>query len=138
MYEFVNFTACVISTITAYAIWPVLSPDLRFIFAFFSWAFLPICFLSACILETYVEFDLDLSQPVGYTDISTQQFMFLLFMSMGRDYISELQPLTGLLFIPQIYEYGEPRWNDINRVKPKTLDKNLSQCHFVHYKSHMD
>jgi hypothetical protein len=31
----------------------------------------------------------------------------LLFMSMGRDYVSELLPPTGLLFIPQVmYECG--------------------------------
>jgi hypothetical protein len=29
------------------------------------------------------------------------------------DYVSELRPSTGLLFIPQmIYEHGEPWWND--------------------------
>jgi hypothetical protein len=37
----------------------------------------------------------------------------LLFMSMGRDYVSELWPQTVLLFISQaIYEYGERRWNE--------------------------
>jgi hypothetical protein len=40
------------------------------------------------------------------------------------------------LFIPQIYEYGE-RWNDIDRGMPKNLEKNLSQCHFVHYTFHV-
>jgi hypothetical protein len=31
----------------------------------------------------------------------------LLFVSVGRDYVSELRPPVGLLFIPQlIYEYG--------------------------------
>jgi hypothetical protein len=29
-------------------------------------------------------------------------------------------------------------WNEIDRGKPKYSGKNLSQCHFVHYKSHMD
>jgi hypothetical protein len=38
----------------------------------------------------------------------------LLFMSMGRDYVSELRPSTGLFFSPKmLYECGELWWNDI-------------------------
>jgi hypothetical protein len=36
------------------------------------------------------------------------------------------------------YEFGERRWNYIDRRKPKNSEKNLSQCHFVNHKSHMD
>jgi hypothetical protein len=32
----------------------------------------------------------------------------------------------------------EHRWNEIDRGKPKYSGKNLSHCHFVHYKSHID
>jgi hypothetical protein len=32
----------------------------------------------------------------------------------------------------------EQQWDDIDREKPKDLEKNLSQCHFVYHKSHMD
>jgi hypothetical protein len=50
---------------------------------------------------------------------------------MRRDCVSELLPLTDILLIPQmIYEYGERRWNDIDRGKPKNSEKNLPQCHF--------
>jgi hypothetical protein len=45
----------------------------------------------------------------------------------------------GLLFLLQmIYEYGKPEWNDTDREKPKNSGKNLSQCHFVNHKPHMD
>jgi hypothetical protein len=37
-----------------------------------------------------------------------------------------------------IYEYGERRWNDIDRGNPKKSEKNLSQSHFIKHKSHMD
>jgi hypothetical protein len=37
-----------------------------------------------------------------------------------------------------IYGYGESWGYDIDRIKPKISDKNLSQCHIVHYKSHID
>jgi hypothetical protein len=37
-----------------------------------------------------------------------------------------------------IYEYGEQWWNDTDRENQKNLEKNLSQCHIFHHKSHMD
>jgi hypothetical protein len=57
---------------------------------------------------------------------------------MGRDYISELQPPTGLLFIAQIYEYEKAWYNDTDRGKPKISKVNLSQCRYVYHKSHID
>jgi hypothetical protein len=37
-------------------------------------------------------------------------------MSTGRDYVSELPPVMGLSFIPQvIYEHAKPGWNDIDK-----------------------
>jgi hypothetical protein len=36
------------------------------------------------------------------------------------------------------FQVMEHRWNEIDRGKPKYSGKNLSQCHFIHHKSHMD
>jgi hypothetical protein len=53
--------------------------------------------------------------------------------------VSELQPPTGLLFIPQMISvYGGPRWNDNDRGKLKNSEKNLPQYHFVHLTYHTD
>jgi hypothetical protein len=50
-----------------------------------------------------------------------------MFLSKGWDYVPELWPPTGLLFIPQmVYKSGELQWNDIVRGKLKNLEKNLS------------
>jgi hypothetical protein len=35
----------------------------------------------------------------------------------------------------QVMEHG---WNEIDRGEPKYSGKNLSQCNFIHHKSHMD
>jgi hypothetical protein len=32
----------------------------------------------------------------------------------------------------------EHRWNEIDKENPKYSKKNLSQCHFVHHKTHKD
>jgi hypothetical protein len=42
---------------------------------------------------------------------------------MGWDNVSELRPPMGLLFVPRWYEYGEPWWNDTDRVKQKNFRK---------------
>jgi hypothetical protein len=59
----------------------------------------------------------------------------LLLMLTGWDYVSELRPPTGLLFIPQvIYEYGEPRWNDMDSGKlnnPPELCDNSTRSNLV-------
>jgi hypothetical protein len=36
------------------------------------------------------------------------------------------------------FQVMEHRWNKTDREKPKYSGKNLSQCHFVHHKFHMD
>jgi hypothetical protein len=42
-----------------------------------------------------------------------------------------------LLVIPkEIYEHVQQSRNATDRIKPKNSKKNLSQCHFVHHKSH--
>jgi hypothetical protein len=43
-----------------------------------------------------------------------------------------------LVLFCRFFRVMEHRWNEIDRGKPKYSGKNLSQCPFVHYKSHMD
>jgi hypothetical protein len=51
-------------------------------------------------------------------------------MSKVGDYVSELLPPTSLYFIHQmLYKYGQPRWNDTDRVEPKNSEKNPSKSH---------
>jgi hypothetical protein len=37
-----------------------------------------------------------------------------------------------------LFHLMEHRWNESDRENPKYSEKNLSQCHFVYHKSHMD
>jgi hypothetical protein len=68
----------------------------------------------------------------------TWNLTFMLFMSMGWNYVSEVRPPACLLFIPQvIYEYAEPWWNDIGK-ETNELVQNPSQSHFIRLKSHED
>jgi hypothetical protein len=57
-------------------------------------------------------------------------------MSMGWDYVSELRPPTGLLFVTQvIYEHGEQCWSNIDRgrllIRPPELSGNHKSSHLV-------
>jgi hypothetical protein len=65
-------------------------------------------------------------------------FFHLFSMSIWCDYVSELRPPTGLLFIPRWYismvSHGGMLLSWYNR-RPRR--KNLSQCHFIQHKSHI-
>jgi hypothetical protein len=41
-------------------------------------------------------------------------------------------------FFVSFFQVMEHRWNENDRKKPKYSGKKLSQCYFVHHKSHMD
>jgi hypothetical protein len=67
-------------------------------------------------------------QQVLRTHRSFKAYCATLVMKMKRKMIS--------FFI--FFQVMEHRWNEIDRGKPKYSGENLSQCHFVHNKSHMD
>jgi hypothetical protein len=51
----------------------------------------------------------------------------LMVMSMGSDYVSEVRPTAGLLFILQVvYVYREPRCNYIDRETPDLSTRALA------------
>jgi hypothetical protein len=58
----------------------------------------------------------------------------MFFVSMERDYVSELLSLVGLLFIPQVTCKCGEVWTGQNRK----LGENLSHCHFLYHKFQMD
>jgi hypothetical protein len=43
--------------------------------------------------------------------------------------------MMAIFVLFHVVEHG---WNEIDRGKPKYSGKNLSHCHFVHRKYHMD
>jgi hypothetical protein len=54
----------------------------------------------------------------------------MMIMSMELDYVSELPPPTGLLFIRQvIYEHGYPWWNDIGKGHCNSSTRTLWQSY---------
>jgi hypothetical protein len=58
--------------------------------------------------------------------------LLFLFRSRGWECVSELRPPTGqLLNRHMIYEYHEPRWNDVDGRKLKSSDRNLSQYYLT-------
>jgi hypothetical protein len=55
-----------------------------------------------------------------------------------RIYLRTAASNGPIINLQMIYEYGEPRWSDIDRRKPKISEKSLSQLLFVHHKTHVD
>jgi hypothetical protein len=59
---------------------------------------------------------------------------------MGWDDVSGIATANGPIAHPpgETWVNIEQRWNDTDRGIPKDSEKNLSQYHFVHHKSHME
>jgi hypothetical protein len=49
--------------------------------------------------------------------LMTIMITMIIFLSMGWDYVRELRPSTGLLFIQVIGEHEEPQCNDVDMGK---------------------
>jgi hypothetical protein len=47
-------------------------------------------------------------------------------------------PVMKMMSFFLLFILMEHRWNEIDRGKPKYSERNMSQCHFIHHKSHMD
>jgi hypothetical protein len=49
-----------------------------------------------------------------------------------------VHPVMKMISFSPFFRLMKHRWNEIDRENPKCSRKNLSQCHFVHHKSHTD
>jgi hypothetical protein len=73
------------------------------------------------------------------TKFSVSYFPCILFLAFSPEGGVGLVPKRGCLLtlpyyaFPRWYEFGQRRWNDIDRGKQKNSEKILSQCHFSHH-----
>jgi hypothetical protein len=74
------------------------------------------------VLYGYAALSLTFGKELGLRTFNKKLF----FMSIERDYVSELRPLNRLLLLPQIvYKYGDSRFNDTDRGNRRTWKKNV-------------